>query len=256
MMTHYEANELLAAMALDAVDSNERIAVEEHLAQCPRCQSEFDALREVAGALGNSVEPVPEGLWSGIAIRMYEVNGEAPPSLAPVIGIDSHSSSARTGGFLSARSQRTLLSLASVAAAVVAVLAFALAGADRQVSRLQSALGNASSGGVESALKTPGHRLVNLSGSTHQTLAQFVLVPSGQGYMVNSSLSKLPANETYQLWGIIGGRAISMGLMGRSPQHVTFTASGTAQFSKLAVTVEPSGGTSVPTSPIVASGSV
>ena len=71
-MTHDEANELLAALALDAVSDEERTAVEEHVAQCPRCRSELDGLREVAAALGNSVATLPEGLWPSISKRIYE----------------------------------------------------------------------------------------------------------------------------------------------------------------------------------------
>ena len=67
MMSHQQAAELLAVFALDAVDDDEHELIEAHLAECPRCRAELDAHREVAAALGNSVEPLPEGLWSSIA---------------------------------------------------------------------------------------------------------------------------------------------------------------------------------------------
>ena len=50
MMEHDEAVELVAVLALDALDADERREVEEHVAQCPRCLGELDAWREVAGA--------------------------------------------------------------------------------------------------------------------------------------------------------------------------------------------------------------
>ena len=37
-MTHEQASELLAALALDAVDSVEREEIDRHVAQCPRCK--------------------------------------------------------------------------------------------------------------------------------------------------------------------------------------------------------------------------
>ena len=58
---------------------------------CPRCQAELDGFREVAGALGNSVEPLPEGLWSGIASRLperHEDEEQLPPMPRLVPGAD------------------------------------------------------------------------------------------------------------------------------------------------------------------------
>ena len=80
-MNHDDAYELLAALSLDAVDGDERRELLAHVEECPRCQGELDALREVAGALGNSVEALPDQLWSAISGRLYETR-DAPPPLA------------------------------------------------------------------------------------------------------------------------------------------------------------------------------
>ena len=84
MMRHEEASELLAVFALDAVDEAEHEQIEAHLAECPRCQAELDAHRQVAAALGNSVEPLPEGLWSSIAGALPPRPDEEPPPM-PVL---------------------------------------------------------------------------------------------------------------------------------------------------------------------------
>ena len=81
MMTHEESIEFLATYALDAVEGEEREAVEEHLAECPRCRAELDAFREVTTALGNSVEPLPEGLWTSIASRLPGRGDEERPPM-------------------------------------------------------------------------------------------------------------------------------------------------------------------------------
>jgi anti-sigma-K factor RskA len=86
-------------------------------------------------------------------------------------------------------------------------------------------------------------------------LAEFVTVPSGQGYLVKSALPVLSSAHTYQLWGVIGGRAISLGLMGNAPKQVTFTLAGARRPSELGITVEPAGGSTVP-STMVATGTV
>jgi len=66
----------------------------------------------------------------------------------------------------------------------------------------------------------------------------------------------LPKAETYQLWAMIGGQPISLGLMGNSPAQASFTVSGSATVSALAVTVEPAGGVVAPDRPPVATGKV
>ncbi len=253
-MTHDEASELIAVLALDAVDGEERRAVEEHIAECPRCQSEFDAMLEVAGALGNSVEPLPEHLWTSIERHIYDDRDHEPPVLT-LFSTDETTSTVRRptrGNAL----RRSLAVPLAVAAVVVAVLAFQLVHANGRVSNLQRALRASDTSAITAALKTPGHKLVNLEGASDQRLAEFVMLPDGRGYLVSSHMPALTSSETYQLWGVIGGKTISIGLMGSSPGHVSFTVAGPPTPTELAVTVEPAGGTQTPTSQIIAAGTV
>jgi anti-sigma-K factor RskA len=250
-MTHDEASELIAALALDAVVGDERTTLEAHVAECPRCQSEFDAMLEVAAALGNSVEPLPEHLWSSISTRIYDHEDETPAlTLFDGEGTTSKRSPSSSGP---ARLRRSLALPLAVAAVVVAVLAFQLASDNGRVSNLKDAL-RASE--VTAALSAPGHKLVTLKGASDQKLAEFVMLPDGQGFLVSSKMPTLTTSETYQLWGVVGGKTISIGVMGNSPGHVTFTVAGPAKPTELAVTVEPEGGTQTPTSQIVAAGTV
>jgi anti-sigma-K factor RskA len=253
-MNHVEANDLLAALALDAVDDAERQSIEGHVATCPRCQSELDAMREVAGALGNTVEPLPEHLWSSISSRMYEDNDDPAPALSILADDEGSTPTSRRGR--SSRVRRSLAPALAVAAVVVGVLAFQLVNADSRNSNLQSALQASNSSQVAAALKTPGHKLITLDSATQNALAKFVLLPDGRGFLVDDHMPALGSTETYQLWGVIDGKAISIGLMGRTPHRVTFTVAGPPSLSELAVTVEPSGGTSTPTTPMVATGTV
>jgi anti-sigma-K factor RskA len=102
----------------------------------------------------------------------------------------------------------------------------------------------------------PGHKLVTVSGSTDNTLAKFVMLPDGRGYLVSSELPALSSKDTYQLWGIVNGKPVSVGVMGNAPRRVTFTLASSPAPSALAVTVEPSGGSLTPAKNIVASGAV
>jgi len=254
-MTHDEANELLAALALDAVDDAERTAIEEHVAQCPRCRSELDGLREVAAALGNSVATLPEGLWPTISRRIYEdTNGE---SSAPELDMSAIAAPVSLEAERASRSSRAMVgSLAAMAAAVIVVVAATIAHDSSTTSPLQRALKLVPRSSVVAALSMPNHRLVDLDSARHVQLAQLVVLPDGQGYLVSSSMPALAPKKTYQLWGFVNDKAVSIGLMGRSPGDVTFTVSGSPSPSRLAVTVEPAGGTPSPTGAVVASGAV
>src|SRR5579863_5815291 len=110
MMGHDEIRELLAVAALDAVDAETLAAIEEHAATCPRCQSELDAYRAVASALGNSVEELPEGLWTNISSQLWNRQGERVELPALVLN-DTTADVATIGS--SARSSRRLRSALS-----------------------------------------------------------------------------------------------------------------------------------------------
>ena len=261
MMTHQEASELLAVFALDAVDSDEQELIEAHLADCPRCRAELDAHRDVAAALGNSVEQLPEGLWSSIASRLPARPAEEPPPMPTLVreGFAHQEPTAatfRTPGPAPRRASRgrlfSVASLAVAAAAVAAVLGVNLVHANDHISSLQ----NASPASAVAALKVPGHKVVDAESARHVELARFVVVPSGQGYLLKSNLPTLPSAKTYQLWGIINGQPISLGLLGQDPHGAAFTWGGSTQPSKLGITVEPVGGSVVPTGSMLAAGTV
>ena len=266
-MTHEEAQELLGAYALDAVDGDERVALEHHVSECVRCASELDGLREVAAALGNQGEPASQELWDRISARLYDdVDGARVP---PIRALDlphadpspSHSPTPVTAPVvalrtaMSRRARFGVAAMAVAAALLVGVLSVSLINANNHVSQLTNALDLASRNVVDAALVTPGHVNVTLNDAHSVNVAKFVLV-HGQGYLVSSQMSTLPVGKTYQLWGIIDHKPISIGLMGNSPHEVSFSVEGTRLPTALAVTIEPAGGSVTPTSPIVASGTI
>lgn len=239
-------------MALDALDSDLHAQVEEHIVTCPECQSELDELRTVASALGNTYEVPPEGLWSQIATRLYETDAVDAPT-PPVFMSDFEVPRA---GTRRVRARSFVLSVSLAAAAAIIVLALNLASANGRVSNLNDALASNAHNGVTSALATPGHKVVTLSDVHHGVLASFVLLPDGRGYLIHSNMPALPSNETYQLWGIVNGSPVSIGVMGSSPRAVAFTLATSPGPSKLGVTIEPAGGSLTPAPSMIATGEV
>ena len=258
MMVHDEATEMLALVALHALDVDEMMMVEAHVATCPNCQHNLDAFREVAASLGNSVEPLPDGLWSNIASRLGQPSAhtsDVAPSLligagATLISLDERRS-AKEG-----RSRRIFSAVGAAAAAAIILLGVGYANANNHANVLQGALNVANRTDVNRALATPGHQVVTLASTSNQRVAEFVMVPAGTGYLVTSTLPQLAPNETYQLWGIVKGSPVSLGVMGRSPHDVTFTMASSPRPSALSVTVEPSGGSLTPSTTLVATGAV
>ena len=55
-------------------------------------------------------------------------------------------------------------------------------------------------------------------------------------------LGALPADKTYQLWGVIGGETISLGLLGPDPSVVPFSVAGDGSVQAFAITAEHAGG--------------
>ncbi len=155
-MKHDQAFELLAALSLDAVDEAERAAIDEHVRTCPKCQSELDGLLEVAGALGNSVEPLPEGLWSSISSRIYD-EGEEDRPMPLLLPIDDVATR-RARRFARPSARSVFSSIGAVAAALIVVLALNLSSEAHRVTNLQRQL--AASSAVDAALATPGHTVV------------------------------------------------------------------------------------------------
>lgn len=93
MVGHDEFIELLGAYALDAVDDDERRAVEAHLVMCPTCQAEVLEHIEVAAALGAQyTASMPADLWGRIEMQIEagptEVSGE-PLRLPPLAVFDT-----------------------------------------------------------------------------------------------------------------------------------------------------------------------
>lgn len=268
-MDHAEAEQLLGAYALDAVDPEEAEAVEEHLETCPRCRSELAGHREVTGLFAYRGQEAPEGLWDRITASMQE----PPPALrleridhtgrlGPAAQAYAVPDGAAGGGrrAMSLR-VRTLAVLAAAAAVVVALLGAEVAHLNGRVGHLNNQVAAIATGPsmaqVRAALAVRGAKVVRLEtpgGTKAAPVLDAVVTPSGDGYVYASHLSPLPADRTYQLWGVVGTQRISYGLLGTDPSVVPFHAGSGVK--ALAVTAEVAGGVVQTKGPIVALGSV
>lgn len=233
--THAELEELLGAYALDAVEPHEAEAVERHLPGCPRCRAEVAGHREAAAALAHAGSPAPEGLWPRIAGALEE-----PP---PRLDLGLLAAGRRRRGL----PLRLAGALAAAAAAVIGVLGVQVARQDDRIDGLAAAL---RSDGIEEAargaLLDAGSRRVTLRSGDGRLFADAVVQADGQAFLVRHNLPPLPDRLTYQVWALVGGRMVSVGVAGRDPAVSAFRVDP-ERASVLAVTAEAAGGVPAPT---------
>jgi hypothetical protein len=229
-LTPDEIHDLLAPYALDAVDDDERAAVDAYLADHPDARREVAELQAAASMLAHTGGAPPEGVWE----RLESIVTSSPPPprvLPPPTVLTPRSPPAPVGQ--PDRRWRWL-------AAAAAVVAFVFAGL-WLVARGDDGGGAATSTAAlaQQAAAAPGSRHVILTDEAGNELATAVVTRDGAGYLT----SKLPvaaAGHTYQLWGISRTGTISLGVLGRDPGIVAFKAA--VPTSALAITTEVAGG--------------
>ena len=238
-LNHADAAEFLGVYALDALDGDERAAVEAHVRDCGACQTEVAEHREVAAVLaGPGWTRAPEGLWDRIAGSLEEAPPplQTPPAqpLAPVVPLDAARRRFRPAEVAAA-------AIAAAAVALVGVMGLKIVDDGRRIDSLKEQAQNFElSRTAQAALADPGARRVDLRSSGAPFAAQVVLLPDGTGYLLENNLPPLGPDRTYQLWAVVGTNRISVGVLGPTPEVAAFTAPG--QTSALAITSETAGG--------------
>lgn len=246
-LNHADAAGFLGVYALDALDDDERAAVEAHVKDCGACQTEVTEHREVAAVLaGPGWTHAPEGLWDRIAGSLEEappplqmpaapVLPAAPvPPTAPVVPLDAARRRFRPLGVAAA-------AVAAAAVALVGVMGLKIVDDGRRIDSLKEQAQSAElSRTAQAALADPDARRVDLRSPDTPFAAQVVLLPDGTGYLLDSNLPALGPERTYQLWAVVGSNRISVGVLGPKPDVAAFTAPG--QTSALAITSETAGG--------------
>jgi hypothetical protein len=224
-----ELLQLLAAHALDALDTDDRARVEQQVAASETARHELDHLRETAAMLALVPAPsetAPRELWDRIA--QHIAHEEHEPT-APVVDLAS-----RRGV-----PWKLAAPLAAAAVIVIALLSFQVIDLRQQVddgarvTREQYA----------SAVTVPGAREVTLA-ADGTPMARAVVLRDGTGYLRNDGMAPLDPDRTYQLWAIVDSgdepKVISAGVLGPRPEVAPFRVTGPVV--GFAITDEVAGG--------------
>jgi anti-sigma-K factor RskA len=224
-MSHDEVADLLALDAVGVLEPSERDAMERHLATCEPCRQSASQYVDVAGLLPTALElvPPPARLRRNLMAQVYAE--ASTPAGIPwwrrlIDAIPANRAFTAVG-----------------AVAVVAAIVFGIWGATGR-----------------SGQKGPIPYMV--SGTT----ATGTLDVSGgtQGVLTVNGLNPLPATEVYEVW-LIPPQGLPKGVafLSRGPHGGAWTAVMTANMSlykSIAATVEPAGGSAVPSYTDVLSG--
>lgn len=255
-LTHDEMAELLGVYALDAVDSEEAAAVEAHLHDCPRCAAEVADHREVAAMLAYTGAPAPEGVWTKIVESLEEPPPEMNLPISTPAPEQPSPQPAPVTELATWRDRRRWIPMGAVAAAfvVIGLVAGVLVSDARDVDAPQELPEFALDDLARAALNDPSSTRVDLKPAGAGTLSAVAAVrPDGSGFLLGNSLPALDESETYQLWGIRGDEAVSLGVLGNSPNAVGFQLD--EGFEALAITAEVRGGVPQSENPAVLFGS-
>lgn len=238
-MRREEAFDLVASLALDAVDEGERRDLDAYMVIDPILRKEYDEFSAQAAALATAVDPNPSppppAVWDAIH-ETLEGHDAALPGLPPV----AKRSRDRTPWWSRIRLGRLV--------AVAAMLAVFAVGAAAGVTLARSDSPDLASL-ASASLADPTSSVVTLTGQEgfEDVSVDIVLGVDGTGYVIDNTLPETAADRTYQLWLIIpdtdGGPdplVVSAGVLGRSPVVAAFTAE--SDVIGFAVTEEPAGG--------------
>ncbi len=226
-----DTHTLSGAYALGALEPEEAAVFEEHLRGCDTCRAEVSEFREVASRLGASAaEKPPPALREKVITQADRVRQDPPPKVAATV-IPIH------------RGRRWAMSLAAAALVVIA----GVVGIQAMQDDAEPAPLAAPAAEVFSAVDVETAAVPTSNGGT----LRVAVSPQRDEMAVDTrDLPNPGEGRVYQLWTGHDGRLTSVGTLGTAD---TGAAMGMPPGGDIvAVTIEPSGGSSQPTTrPIV-----
>jgi anti-sigma-K factor RskA len=227
-MMSQEPHDLVAAYALDALDDEERVDFERHLADCAVCKAQLAELEEASTALA------------------YAESVEPPPALRERI---LEAARAENGKVVQFPRRRWLFPATVAAAAAAAVVAIGVGlwanSLSRDLDRERSA-----NAGYARALQLLG------GGAEVTQLADaeggLLVAPDGEAALVVCGLQPAPQDKTYEAWVIEGEITRPAGLFrGGGGCPPVLLDKKVRPGTQVAVTLERKGGATRPTGPIL-----
>jgi hypothetical protein len=278
-MAHEEALQALEALALDALDADERVAVLAHVAGCAICQQEVLSLQATASQLAYAVSPVPmssaqrDRIRTRLIGRVVADRAQTPevhPSANSVILVPNPANAAHAGRhWLESRASWLAMAASLVAAVSLATLFQVTKERDTIRTAYQFTSGRtAQADSLRVALEDRDRLIANLTGPQVAVVtltSEGIRAPSARMFWDQSVNAwtfvahHLPApktGRTYQLWLVTAKDKINAGTFspnanGDAVVRATYNLPKDA-LAAVAVTDEPTAGSPQPTTtPII-----
>jgi hypothetical protein len=251
-MTHAEALELGGLYVLDALSPGERAQVDAHLASCPESHAEFDELGGVVPALATLADPkgAPASLKNKV-LADYRAGAGATAAAGAAVW------TAPTSVAAPRPTRQSWLGWAAAAMAVLVIAALAGWGYANQSRANEETQRQQALAQAIDIMSAPGSSVALLRGKDSATGASGFAAfdASGAGYLVVVDLPAAPGGRTYQAWYIASGTPTSAGLVSVDGQgFALLKLSGLPGTEVIALTVEPAGGSDLPSGKPVVDG--
>jgi anti-sigma-K factor RskA len=232
--TQTSVHTLSGAYVADALDDTERAAFEEHLPGCADCSAEISSFREAAALLALDAELTPpDSLRSGVLAGIRTIRPLPPETGSNVVAL---------------RGRRFRWGTLAVAAAVLAIMAIAAVAQPWQNHDASTA-----SSAIDRVMSANDATHVKVSFLDGATATVFRSVSERRAAVVTDHMPSAPAGKVYELWlQKPSGVMVPAGLMKGSGDHRMLLQGNAARASAAAISVEPAGGSSSPTSEPVA----
>jgi anti-sigma-K factor RskA len=251
-----EAHTLIGAYVLNAVSDAERRIFEDHLAGCSNCAQDTAELLETTVLLAGESEVEPPAHLRGRVLAAVAHTRQLPPETGTPTGRPPEALFQDPGGSpgrsLWLRRTATLAAAAGIAVAVT--LGIQAVDTNSRLERDLQALEqvNDRNDQVAELLAAPDAKLVRgdvAGGGTGTVVASPI---KGQVVFLAHGLALLPEDRTYQLWLIGADGPRPAGLLESSDGSPgPLLAGGFTGREAVGLTVEPRGGSPLPTTPTV-----
>jgi anti-sigma factor RsiW len=233
---------LTGSYVLDAVSDTEREEFERHLQHCPTCDAEVRGLRETAARLALACAMTPPARMEQQVLAATYRTRQLPPLPAGRPRRDRRRAPAGRVLRFPGRALRRRLAVLAAAASVAAAVALGIT----QLST-QHQLDQARATAIARVVTAPDARVETARTSAGGSVTVVTSAALREAVVSTSGMAPLPSSRVYQVWVMTRSGARSAGLL-----HGGSLLAPVRPGDRIGITVEPSGGTTRPTTTPVA----